>query len=201
LDAVAMANIDDLNAEVFFICKACGLGSIYRGQPQAHINNVSGALDRSRHFDQQAVIALPDNPMTSEEIPPRVRDLFCQAVRCRQLSLFDAAGAMFRKTIDVATKDIYATDLRLVGRKPADAPRARVTALGQLKILDEEIVELADVALMDGNDAAHDADPYTSDEAVALQELTDDLLDRLFVRPARIARVKAKQIEAGQRKA
>jgi hypothetical protein len=106
---------------------------------------------------------------------------------------------MFRKTIDVATKEIYATDLRLTDKKPADAPRARIAALGQFKILDEEIIELADVALMDGNDAAHDADPYTSQEAEALQELTDDLLDRLFVKPARIARVKAKQIEAGQR--
>ncbi|MBO0141586.1 DUF4145 domain-containing protein [Agrobacterium sp. Ap1] len=196
-----MANIDGLNAEVFFICKACGKGSIYQGQPASHISNVTGELDRGRYFDQQAIIALPDYPIMSEDIPDRVRDLFRQAVRCRQLSLFDAAGAMFRKTIDVATKEIYTNDPRLSGKKAADAPRARVVALGQLKVLDEDIVELADVALMDGNDAAHDVDPYTSIEAEALQDLTDDLLDRLFVKPARIARVKAKQIESGQRRA
>jgi hypothetical protein len=201
LDAVAMTSTDGLNAEVFFVCKACGHGSIYEGQPQSHISNVTGALDKGRYFSQQAIIALPDDPILSADVPNRVQELFRQAVRCRQLSLFDAAGAMFRKTIDVATKEIYATDSRLAGKKPADAPRARVAALGQLKILDEEIVELADVALMDGNDAAHDTDPYTSGEAEALQDLTDDLLDRLFVKPARIARVKAKQVESGQRKA
>lgn len=196
-----MTSTDGLNAEVFFVCKACGRGSIYEGQPQAHISNLTGALDKGRYFSSQAIVALPDNPVLSEDVPARVQELFRQAARCRQLSLFDAAGAMFRKTIDVATKEIYATDYRLAEKRPAEAPRARVAALGQLKILDEDIVELADVALMDGNDAAHDVDPYTPNEAAALQELTDDLLDRLFVKPARIARVKAKQFESGQRKA
>jgi len=135
-----------LDVEVFFICKACGLGSIYEGQPDGHISNISGALDKNRYFAEQAVVALPNDPVLSEDIPARVRDLFRQAARCRQLALFDAAGAMFRKTIDVATKEIYATDVRLAERKPADAARARIAALGQLRILDDEIVELADVA-------------------------------------------------------
>ncbi|MES0178693.1 DUF4145 domain-containing protein [Mesorhizobium sp. M0025] len=105
-----------------------------------------------------------------------------------------------RKTIDVASKHLYATDARLAGRNPADALRSRLKALGDLKILDEEIVELADVAALDGNDAAHDIDPYTAGEAEAMEDLTADLLDRLFVRPAKLAAVKAKQIAAGQRK-
>lgn len=107
---------------------------------------------------------------------------------------------MFRKTIDVATKVLYSTDQRLSGRTPADAPRSRIRALGEMKILEEDIVELADVAVLDGNDAAHDIDPYTAEEAEALEALTTDLLDRLFVRPARVAAVKAKQLASGLRK-
>jgi hypothetical protein len=137
----------------------------------------------------------------SGHIPERVRNLFVQAALSRQLHFYDAAGAMFRKTIDVATKVLFATDPRLAGKNAADAPRAQIQALCQFKILDEEISELGDVALVDGNDAAHDADPYTAQEAEALEDLTFDLLDRLYVRPARVAAVKAKQIAAGQRKA
>lgn len=108
---------------------------------------------------------------------------------------------MYRKTLDVATKYIYSHDPRLAGKVPAQALRSRIQGLGGLKILDGDIVELADVAALDGNDATHDVDPYTKEEAEALEDLTLDLLDRLFVRPAKIAAVKAKQISAGVRPA
>ncbi|MHA6642299.1 DUF4145 domain-containing protein [Mesorhizobium sp. A623] len=140
-------------------------------------------------------------PLLSLDIPERIRNLFLEATTCRRTRKYEAAGAMFRKTIDVATKHIYATDDRLQGKNPADAPRSRIRSLGDMKILDGDIVELADVAVLDGNDAAHDVDPYTAEEGEALEDLTADLLDRLFVRPAKLAAVKAKQIAAGQRKA
>lgn len=151
---------------------------------------------------------VPDTPIRiattaielSPHIPDRIAGLFREANECRQMTWYEAAGAMYRKTVDVATKHIYSHDQRLVGREPANALRSRIKALGEMKILDEDIVELADVAALDGNDATHDIDPYTADEAEALEDLTMDLLDRLFVRPARLAAVKAKQIASGQRK-
>jgi hypothetical protein len=137
----------------------------------------------------------------SEHIPPRVAGLFREANECRQMTWYEAAGAMYRKTLDVATKHIYAHDPRLSDKQPAQALRVRIKSLGEMKILNEDIVELADVAALDGNDATHDVDPYTKEEAEALEDLTSDLLDRLFVRPAKIAAVKAKQIAAGVRQA
>jgi len=137
----------------------------------------------------------------SEHIPERIAGLFREANECRQMTWYEAAGAMYRKTLDVATKHIYSHDPRLEGKEPAQALRVRVKSLGEMKILDGDIVELADVAALDGNDATHDVDPYTKDEAEALEDLTLDLLDRLFVRPAKIAAVKAKQIAAGVRPA
>jgi hypothetical protein len=139
-------------------------------------------------------------PDISDDIPERIADLFREAAMSRQLGHNEAAGAIFRKTLDVATKHLFNTDDRLKDRKPADALRSRIRALGEMKILEADIVELADVAALDGNDSTHDEDPYTPDEAEALEDLTKDLLDRLFVRPARLAAVKAKQIAAGQRK-
>ncbi|WP_080577298.1 DUF4145 domain-containing protein [Sinorhizobium fredii] len=200
MDARGYTGVDNLNFEVFVVCKACGKTSIYSGQPTSDPVQSTGQLDASRHFDREPLVSIPDIPILSSDIPQRVGELFIQAAASRRIHFYDAAGAIFRKTIDVATKYLFATDPRLSDKKPADAPRARIQALGQFKILDEEIVDLADVALIDGNDAAHDTDPYTANEAEALEDLTFDLLDRLYVRPARIAAVKAKQIAAGQRK-
>ncbi|MDX0065939.1 DUF4145 domain-containing protein [Sinorhizobium meliloti] len=201
LDARGYTRLDSLNFEVFLACKACGKTSIYRGQPTGDPIQSIGQLDALSHFDKDPLVSIPDVPPLPPAIPQRVRDLFLQAASSRRVHFYDAAGGMFRKTIDVATKVLFATDPRLAEKNPADAPRARIQALYQFKILEEDIVELADVALVDGNDAAHDADPYTAQEAEALEELTFDLLDRLYVRPARVAAVKAKQIAAGQRKA
>jgi hypothetical protein len=149
---------------------------------------------------QEAILNTVHVQPLDGDIPARIADIFQQAAKTRRLQMFDASGAMFRKTIDVASKHIFATDPRLAQRNPADALRVRIKTLGELKILEEDIVDLADVAVVDGNDAAHEMDPYTAEEAETLEDLTLDLLDRLFVRPARVARVKAKQIAAGQRK-
>lgn len=192
---------DSLNADVFVACQSCKRGSIYQGQPQNNPAEQAGALDASRHYDRNPLVTEFAPPPLSTDVPDRVAQLFREAAISRRARRYEAAGAIFRKTIDVASKHLYATDARLAGRNPADALRSRLRALGDLKILDEEIVELADVAALDGNDAAHEVDPYTAAEAEALEDLTADLLDRLFVRPAKLAAVKAKQIAAGQRKA
>jgi hypothetical protein len=166
------------------------------------MRNFPGNYDTSRAFKcaETPIFYFGGSKKAAQEVPPRVADLFLQASNCRVMGLHDAAGAMFRKTLDVATKHIYKHDERLASRNPADALRVRIQGLGSLGILEHDIVDLADVVAVDGNDAAHDEDPFTAEEAEALEDLTEDLLDRLFVRPARIAAVKAKQIAAGVRK-
>ncbi|MDP8251491.1 DUF4145 domain-containing protein [Pseudochrobactrum saccharolyticum] len=201
LEVVHLAWYGSLDAEIFCVCTACNLGSIYNGQPYGRLSELKGNLDDTgRYFSKQPVFALPKTTILSDDIPKRVQELFYQAAMTRRLGLNDASGAMFRKTIDVASKLIYETDIRLQGNTPANAARSRIAALKELKIIEEDIWELADVVLIDGNGAAHDVTPYTAEEAEALEELTDDLLDRLFVKPARISRVKEKQIAAGTRR-
>jgi hypothetical protein len=191
---------DDLNCEIFVGCQACQQGSIYSGQPDVDPVKHQGDITRGRYIAELPVMTFPRDVPLSQIIPARVRDLFKQGSRARSLEMFDAAGAVFRKTIDVATQVIYDIDGRLIDKQPANAARVRIQALGQFGIIDDELLELADVALVDGNDAVHDKDPYTASETEALEALILDLLERLFVRPARVAAVKAKQIAAGQRK-
>ncbi|KFL30977.1 hypothetical protein JP75_11525 [Devosia riboflavina] len=190
--------------EVSAACTDCKQLSIWlwRSRSGAEPMKIGGNLEKT---DYPADVRGPVRIATvavdlSEHIPARIADLFREANECRQMTWYEAAGAIYRKTVDVATKHIYATDQRLADKKPADALRVRIKSLGEMKILEADIVELADVAALDGNDAAHDVDPYTAEEAEALEDITMDLLDRLFVRPARFAAVKAKQIASGQRK-
>ncbi|MEP3277250.1 MAG: DUF4145 domain-containing protein [Stappiaceae bacterium] len=192
--------INSHNFELFVMCNVCGKGSIYDGQPTGNLQEIRN-LGAGRHIAKMPIQIHPNVPILSDDVPERTADLFRQAATCRQYGLSEAAGAMLRKTIDVGTKEIYANDERLADKTPANALRSRLQALGEMKILEEDIVELADIAALDGNDAAHDEDPYTSEEAEALEDLTFDLLDRLFVRPAKIARVREKQIASGLRKA
>ncbi len=181
------------------LCNKCERASVYEGQPNPRLNeNVN--VEQNRYICETPIQYPPISLVLSEDIPERTRDVFLEAATCRGYGLNEAAGAMFRKAIDVGTKQFYESDPRLSGKQPAIALRSRIKALGEMNILDDEVVELADIAALDGNDAAHDMDPYTQDEAEALEDLTFDLLDRLFTRPAKIARVRQKQLDSGQRK-
>lgn len=191
---------DNFNFDLFVVCNNCSRASIYSGQPHSNSFGKDVDLDLGQTINRSPNQFHPRVKKLSEDIPARTRKLFLQAATCHAYGLSEAAGAMFRKTIDVGTKELYASDIRLKEKNPANALRNRIKALGELKILDHDIVELADIAALDGNDAAHDEDPYTSEEAEALEELTIDLLDRMFVRPANIRRVKEKQIASGLRK-
>ncbi len=192
-----------LEWEIAARCSVCSLISVYVAKmngtgnaPSAYSTN----LPDERVSSAAVRIATTAVPL-SEYIPERIAGLFREANECRQMTWYEAAGAMYRKTLDVATKHIYTHDARLAEKQPAQALRVRIKSLGEMRILDEDIVELADVAALDGNDATHDVDPYSKEEAEALEDLTLDLLERLFVRPAKVAAVKAKQIAAGVRPA
>jgi hypothetical protein len=157
-------------------------------------------LSRFYKSSFQPVVYIPSISGPPEHVSERVKDIYLQGEKCLSLSAYDAAGATFRKAIDVSTKEIYRDDPRLKDRNPADALRSRIQAMGQMKILEEDVVELADIAALDGNDAVHDIDPYSKDEAEALRDLTYDLLERLFTRPKRAQAVRAKQLASGVRK-
>ncbi|MGR9150876.1 DUF4145 domain-containing protein [Rhizobium leguminosarum] len=203
LSAIGYSHHGDGKWEIAFACNNCSQISIYRvtsGMNLPQNNNLNFDARNGVFCEQEAILNVAKAPILDPAIPGNIAAIFDQAAKCRRLEMPDAAGAMFRKTIDISTKAVFAIDPRLADKKPAEALRVRIKALGQFKVLEEDIVELADVVAVDGNDAAHDVDPYTPEEAEALEELTVDLLDRIFVRPARIAAVRAKQIVAGQRK-
>ncbi|MCX2696697.1 DUF4145 domain-containing protein [Ochrobactrum chromiisoli] len=192
--------------EVIGACTDCQQASVYlfrlRAIGESPMTYTKGNIETNQSSLAGTPIRIATTSMElSEYIPKRIAGLFREANECRQMTWYEAAGSMYRKTLDVATKHIFSHDPRLAEKNPANALRSRIKAMGEMGILEHDIVELADIVALDGNDAVHDEDPYTKEEAEALEDLTLDLLDRLFVRPAKIAAVKAKQIASGQRPA
>lgn len=202
---VGQGHIKHFDWEVAGACANCKQVSVYA----LHLNSTGIAPSSYSENLENDGTRLAKTPVriatvpahVSEHVPARIAGLFREANECRQMTWYEAAGSMYRKTLDVATKHIFTHDPRLSDKKPANALRSRIKAMGEMGILEHDIVELADIVALDGNDAVHDEDPYTKEEAEALEDLTFDLLDRLFVRPAKIAAVKAKQIASGQRPA
>ena len=116
----------------------------------------------------------PATPEAPDHLPDNVRAFFLEAVDNVKTGP-NAAGAMFRKSVDVALKHV-APELKgnLVKRidKAADARK-----------LTPELAKWAHHVRLEGNDAAHDEDPFTRKEAEALYQITELVLMYLFTLP------------------
>lgn len=129
------------------------------------------------HFDELEEIAFyppPTTPEAPDHLPDNVQAFFLEAVDNVQTGP-NAAGAMFRKSVDVALKHV-APELKgnLV---------KRIDKAAELRRLTPELAEWAHHVRLEGNDAAHDEDPFTVEEAKALYQFTELVLMYLFTLP------------------
>ncbi len=116
----------------------------------------------------------PVTPEAPDHLPPNVEAYFLEAAANVKTGP-NAAGAMLRKSIDVALKhvDRDATG-NLVTRINSAAANGKLTP---------ELAEWAHHVRLEGNDAVHDEDPFTVEEADALHEFTELILMYLFTLP------------------
>ncbi|MBI4968850.1 MAG: DUF4145 domain-containing protein [Rhodospirillales bacterium] len=99
---------------------------------------------------------------------------------------WDACGMAGRKALDLATKhlDQSLADTKLVGRIDALAEAHRITP--DLKEWAHEVRRL-------GNDAAHEDDPFSKDDAEALIKFTRTFLEYAFTLPGSLAKRRAEK--------
>lgn len=99
---------------------------------------------------------------------------------------WDAAGAMFRKSLDVGTK-ILAPDKRTKNLY------SRITELVDEGRLTSAIGAWSHEIRLDGNDAVHDEEPETEHDANVMQRFTEALLIYSFTLPAMVEANRAKR--------
>ena len=94
---------------------------------------------------------------------------------------WDAAGTMFRKALDVGLK------VKFPDISPSLTLFRRIEQAEATEGLMPELAEWANQIRLDGNDAAHEDEPFSKEDAENLRTFTDLVLRYLFTLPGMLA--------------
>ena len=128
----------------------------------------------------------PETPDAPPHLPNNVRTYYLEAVE-NVRSGPNAAGAMFRKALDVGLRHVAPeANGRLVGRIDSAAKAGKITP---------DLAEWAHHIRLEGNDASHDEDPFTREEAKDLHRFTELVMMYFFSLPGMLKERRAKKEE------
>lgn len=182
--------------EAFCVCRHCRtstvfvledkVGSPYTKTHQIGLVEIEGSINGLVDvlgFINARDMVVADVP---EYTPAAIGEAFREAVVCMSVGCYNAAGAMFRLAIDLATGGMLPE-----GEK--DGPDRHTRRSLGLRLawmfkhsrLPKELEDLSTAVREDGNDGAH-AGSLTRAEAEDLLEFTRALLERLFTVPGRL---------------
>jgi hypothetical protein len=123
---------------------------------------------------------------TPADVPLNIATFYEQGVRALKAGHWDAAGAMFRKTLDVSTKALDPEGRTATLYK-------RINALVHDGALTPAMGDWSHEIRLDGNDAVHSEDPETEEDASGLQRFVEAFLTYSFTLPAMVAANRAKR--------
>ncbi len=198
--------------ETFVVCRNCGRSSvlILKLGPRvkdpnvdAVKNPVTSNLGLNQFYDVAGYIGLRDHVSTvpPQYLPKPIEAAFNEAATCVATECWNAAGAMFRLCLDMATKE------RLPSDGAADRPDnktcrdlgLRLPWLFSHGLLPDDLKGLSSCVRQDGNDGAHDG-TLAAVDALDLQDFTVELLQRLYTEPKRLELAQARRNERRSKK-
>lgn len=109
-------------------------------------------------------------------VSKNIEKFYLQGLENLHQSRWDAAGAMFRKTLDVATKAIDPEFRSL-------SLYSRINKLVDKGLLTSAMGDWSHEIRLDGNNAVHDEDPETEEDASRVQRFTEAFLNYAFTLP------------------
>jgi hypothetical protein len=191
--------------EVFSVCRNCQRPTTFRisqkeidwdEQPAAHKNapeNFNSSL--SPHFTIEGFVNLADKAslQAPEHTPPEIAAVFKEAASSISISNWNAAGAMFRLAINLATQPLLPADPvpGLTRRKRRDLG-PRVEWLMQNGRISKDLYDLSECIREDGNDGAHDG-TLKKEDAADLLDFTVALFERMYMEPERLRLAKERR--------
>jgi hypothetical protein len=121
-----------------------------------------------------------------EHVPPDVADAFNEGATCLAVECFNAASAMFRLAVDLATRPLLPpeTDTSINSRQRRDLG-LRLAWMFDNGKLAPELRELSKAIREDGNDGVHRG-TLTKPDAEDLLDFAVRLLERMFTEPERL---------------
>lgn len=183
--------------EIFGRCKNCLRCTIFFGSTKKmeHYNILRDGIKNDLPFTLNEIIkftgyvSLKDSISADppKHLPEKIDNIFREAATCTAVGCWNAAGAMFRATVDLATRPMLPAVADPAG------PNARVRRDLGLRlpwmfdagILPPDLRELSTCIREDGNDAAHQGTLSEAD-AEDLHDFTRTLLERLYTLPEKL---------------
>jgi Domain of unknown function (DUF4145) len=187
--------------ELFCVCRHCTRSTTFivtlsdydaRDHFRETGSLVAWSESLNPYFGIEGFINIAD--MTSveppEHLPEHIAAAFSEAAVCLTVKCFNAAGAMFRLCVDLATRpllpDPQDTTVAQPNNKQCRDLGLRLRWLFENDRLPSQLEELAKCIREDGNDGAH-AGSLTKVDAEDLLDFTTTLLERLYTEPQRLA--------------
>lgn len=184
--------------ELYSLCRNCGKGSILKASQREYgdgdffqkYRDQLHTLDLglTRYLQVNAHVSLSDRATVASPdfVPDDVRTAFNEGAKCTAVSCPNAAAAMFRLSVDLATSPLLpAEDVDGLNRRTRRDLGLRLPWLFDTGRLPEALRELASCIKDDGNDAAHRGN-LTQDDANDLLDFAQLLLERLYTEPGRL---------------
>ena len=203
-DTIVQHAILDYFFEALARCRACNRCSIFSLFSRVENTSYSwndGSLSQARGSLYSSVEVLGVVPIAGgapaqppEALPADVEKCFREGATCLAASCYNAAGAMFRLCLDMATKNLLPTPEAPNGPNRNQRARLfdRLEWLFESGTLPEGLKELAGCVREDGNDAAHDGTLAKAD-AEDLLDFSRILLERIYTEPARLLQARARR--------
>lgn len=178
-------NVNDRNlVTTFGYCRTCYKGvcfEFFRKQRTGSRPETSDDLEEN--YTKIQTYPRPDKTECPSYCENNVELYYLQAAGCMRRGLYDAAGMMFRKVLDVSTK--------IIGADPKKKLKNRIDDLKLNNRITPELAEWAHQIRIDGNEAAHEDEPFTKESAEALYGFTELFLTYIFTLPGMLAARKA----------
>ena len=166
--------------DVFAICGRCDRGVIVLVQDH------HSSPDTLQTAGIEGVYPAPPSEDAPRFTPERAKGFFQQGMSSLHIGNPDAAGAMFRKSLESGLKQRFSSNKRNLIDKIKDA--------ASKGLITDEMADWADHIRISGNEAVHD-DDYTMEQAKALRVFTELVLIYLFELPGRLTDAKKKSTD------
>jgi hypothetical protein len=192
--------------EVFGICRNCAASTAFVLEEEAQHHDIDLFKRTSPlkiedslngFFRVRGFISLKDQSTVAapEYVPDNIAGVFREAATCLTVECWNAAGAMFRGCVDLATRPLLpAEETPNLSRKTRRDLGLRLPWLFDNGRLPIDLREISTCIREDGNDGAHEG-TLKKEDAEDLLDFTVALLQRLFTEPRRLEIAKDRRAE------
>jgi hypothetical protein len=190
--------------EAFCICRHCQKASIallgvavnspaYTTVRSQGIMRIAGTVNH--WMTVKSFVSLKDTAAVAapDHLPDAIGAAFTEGATCHAVGCHNAAAAMFRLCIDLATRPLLPQEATEgLNRRARRDLGLRLPWLFAHGVLPEALRELSHCIKEDGNDGAH-AGTLTRADADDLLDFTTALLERMFTEPERLRLAKERR--------